>query len=292
MKNRYGLSICCTYVSSPSNVDQTLTLNGTYNDANHMRVLMESYGYSVIFMNDVDLTPNQVLYPTRDNILNQLQIILNRALKGDDVFIYYAGHGVNLLKRVGYDYEESGTDEAIVPTDFVFDSVLGFDNVIVDDMINDHLRLFSRAGVRILMMFDCCHSGTICDLKFTYKYDPLNRKIIFDMIPDKYLDGATETLSVDHNSIKADVITISGCGDSDVSTEAIIRLSSEDDVVEQGVLTGAFRYLFKQNSHDVFYLLIAIHTYISKFNQFPRVSSNRPLHLNPAYRSILNFYSL
>jgi len=248
---------------------------------------MESYGYSVVFMNDIDFTPNQVLYPTRDNILNQLQEILHRALKGDDVFIYYAGHGVNLLRRTGYGYEESGTDEAIVPTDFVFDSVLGFDNVIVDDTINDHLRLFSRAGVRILMMFDCCHSGTICDLKYTYRYDPITRKIVFDVIPDRYLDGIDETLFVDHNPIKADVITISGCGDNDFSTEAIVRFSSENDV-EQGVLTAAFRYLIKQNAHDVFYLLIAICTYISRFNQFPRVSSNRPLHLNPAYRSTLN----
>lgn len=285
-KHRYGLSIGCTYIQRGIS---NITLNGTYNDAINMKHLMEIYGYEVVIMNDVDYTSNNELYPTMQNILKQLQIILSRAKSGDDVFIYYAGHGVQLLKNIlisdvdNYAVKTTGVDEAIVPVNFGFGGDTGFINVIVDATINQFIRDFGRSKVKILLVFDCCHSGTVCNLKYSYSYSgaALNG-IVYDAAPDQSIDKS--------KPIRCDVITISACQDNEVSAEDVIRFNKSENEQEQGVLTGSLRYVLQSNPNivnDVFNILKAIMSYTTKYSQHPKISSNMPLHLDSSYRAIL-----
>lgn len=286
VKRKYAISIGCTY---KQRTDVNAVLNGTYNDANNMKVLLTSFGYEVVFMNDQDYIRSHELYPSMNNIIKQLQNMLIRSQSGDDVCFYYAGHGVQLLKNVMVsgatenDFELDGLDEAIVPADFGFGSDAGFTNVIVDDTLNLLLRSFGKQGVRILMMFDCCHSGTACDLKYTYECTAVNRGITFSEIPDRNIDRSLP--------IQSTVITLSGCGDPEVSTEDVIRFTNTDSGESQGVLTGSFRYLVKSNpgiTMDIFNVLQSLLVYTNKYNQHPKVTSNIPLHNSPPYRAILN----
>src|SRR5271170_5180908 len=115
--NKLALTIGCSYRSS------RFQLNGTINDAKNMSNLLSSIGYSVTFMND-NLPNTSPLFPNMNNMLNQLKTILMAAQPGDDVFIFYAGHGVQLLANSMNTPESDGIveldgeDEAIVPVDF------------------------------------------------------------------------------------------------------------------------------------------------------------------------------
>lgn len=78
----------------------------------------------------------------------------------DDYFIfYYSGHGTNLQDVSGD--EEDGQDEAFC---FVTpDGQINFDSCMSDD---DFAALMTEAldpDVKIIILTDCCHSGTIAD---------------------------------------------------------------------------------------------------------------------------------
>lgn len=285
--HRYGLSIGCTYIQRGIT---NITLHGTYNDASNMNHLMETYGYEIVFMNDVDYISSNELYPTMQNILKQLQIILNKANTNDDVFIYYAGHGVQFLKNIlisdvaNHDIKTSGIDEAIVPVNFGFKRSTGFINVISDNTLNQFIRDFGKSKVKILLIFDCCHCGTVCNLKYSYGYvDANSNGIVYDIATDQHIDKI--------KPIRSDVISVSACIYNELNYEDVIRFAKSENGKEQGVLTGSLRYALRSNPNitsDVFNILKAIVTYTAKYGQCPKISSNIPLHLNISHRSILD----
>ncbi|MEL6590045.1 MAG: caspase family protein [Bacteroidota bacterium] len=73
-----------------------------------------------------------------------------KAQSGDMVLITYSGHGAQTEDTNGDEEEEDGLDE----------NLCLYDGYLVDDRIN---RLFCcfREGVRILLIADCCHGGSI-----------------------------------------------------------------------------------------------------------------------------------
>jgi len=72
---------------------------------------------------------------------------------GDRVFFLYAGHGSRLPDDNGD--EDDGEDEALAP----YDATLAGEHFIRDDEIG---RLIARlSGRSAVLVFDCCHSGTI-----------------------------------------------------------------------------------------------------------------------------------
>jgi hypothetical protein len=69
----------------------------------------------------------------------------------DSLFLFYTGHGASIRDRSGD--EADGYDEVIV-----FDS-----GYIVDDQLADYLKQYTKVK-RVVLMSDCCHSGTIWDI--------------------------------------------------------------------------------------------------------------------------------
>lgn len=89
---------------------------------------------------------------TTDRIKNKLDWLLDGARAGDSLLLHYSGHGTQVPDRIGD--EVDGLDECIVPFDFDFDA---------PGLIDDDLReLFGGlpAGVKLTVIFDCCHCGT------------------------------------------------------------------------------------------------------------------------------------
>lgn len=271
--SRYALTIGCSYRGS------SMQLNGTINDAQNMTKLLKSMNYDVIFMND-NLAKNNQYYPTMNNILIQLKNILQKSKAGDDVVIFFAGHGIQSLLKKNTPEEKDGFDEAIIPVDVSYNQKKKqFNNIIVDDTINKWLRSFSVKGSRVFLLFDCCHSGTMCDLKYTFDFNN-NNILSVDEIPDQLEDKT--------NPIEATVITLSGCQDNQVSLETVIKFDGSN--TKQGLLTSAFIYAIRSKpsiSNDVFALLKNVLSRTRKYNQQPKVSSNLPLHKQPNNRFIL-----
>lgn len=99
--------------------------------------------------------------PTRRSFVQYVRAVASRPEAGDWLVIYYAGHGKNVPDHNGD--EVDGQDEA-----FVLPTRTGDINEtqawLVDDDFAELLDHSVRPGVRILVICDCCHSATICDI--------------------------------------------------------------------------------------------------------------------------------
>jgi hypothetical protein len=92
---------------------------------------------------------------TTDGILSRLQWLLDDPRPGDELVFYYSGHGAR-VPEYGVDFEPDHHVETLVPWDFDWTP----ERWIADDQI---FNLYSQLpyDTRLVMIFDCCHSGGI-----------------------------------------------------------------------------------------------------------------------------------
>merc|ERR1711991_461037 len=84
---------------------------------------------------------------------------------GDSLFFHYSGHGA-YAQDVRPDTDEAdGQDETLVPMDYKSAGQ------IVDDDIFDMMVAPLPKGVRLTVITDCCHSGSVFDLPYSYVLD-------------------------------------------------------------------------------------------------------------------------
>lgn len=169
--------------------------------------------------------------PTRANILAALHWLRDGACAESRLWCSYSGHGAWMHDRSGD--ETDRRDETIVPVDYERAGQIS------DDQLRAELVEPLPAGARLTCVFDCCHSGTVLDLRHNYvdesafvgrghvryqkKYDPAQwrRKLVYTQNPK---DAET----------RADVLMFSGCRDTQTSADAY----------EGGAYTGALTYAF------------------------------------------------
>lgn len=311
--SKVALVIGCSYKDNTQGIP---VLNGTIDDAQNMVNLLLKFGYNVTFMNDNNVKSSS-LYPTRANIQNTFATLLQNTQSGDDVVIFYAGHGTQILSsimKIGdklidtSQYNSDGEDEAIVPVDVAYNAQkqLNKDTLIIDETFRYWLQQYGKKGVRIFLMFDCCHSGTMCDLQYSYSCPdniadigvPCNTISVNDI---KTKLAKEETVGVpDDSKILATVITLSACKDSEVSWEEYVQWGDLAGKESQGLLTSSFIYNVQTGTNatkDIFKLLycIAMQTSNHKpLGQHPKVTSSIPLHdpVNDTNRYILTGASL
>lgn len=268
--NKYGLVISVTYKNNP----KISNLNATSTDGDNMVNYLRDKAYEIVNMNDHRLNSTSRYYPTKNNIYKQIREILRKAKKTDYIFIYYSGHGSQLGYSNANREESDKMDECIIPVDY---NPKKKSSVITDDEISKLLSTFlkNKKTVSVFMMFDCCHSGTICDLKYTYNYNRNNNKFV-------------KNESTPKDSIDAHVLVLSGCKDDSVSWEDIVEYS-ESNASLQGILTGSFLYNTTTNKFleaDVFKLVKAMDPITKKYSQYPSISSNRDISDNSNLRNI------
>jgi len=139
-------------------------LKGCHNDVfNLYTYIQDQYGFQ-----DEDITvladDGDHPAPTKQNILSTYHDIIRKSRPGDSIFLHYSGHGTK-VKDLNGD-EDDGYDEALVPVD----SNRG-GGVIIDDDLYDILVKGLPAGVHVVALMDCCHSGTVLDLPYIFKAD-------------------------------------------------------------------------------------------------------------------------
>lgn len=150
---------------------------------------------------------------TREGIISEIQNASQTLESGDVCFIYYSGHG-GQVDDLSWD-EEDELDE----TWCLYDAQL------IDDEIHYLLTEF-KPGVRIVVLSDSCHSGTI-----TKALPWEDKEVVEKMMPHEYIqktfdknkDLYTEIydelrkLNADDIEIQASVLQISGCQDYETS---------------------------------------------------------------------------
>ncbi|GJN88093.1 hypothetical protein Rhopal_001049-T1 [Rhodotorula paludigena] len=235
-------------------------LNGCHNDARNLsKFLCERYGYreeDIVMLMDTPDARGMSL-PTRDNIIRAMQWLVQGAQPNDSLFFHFSGHGGQ--QRATEGDEEDGNDETIYPLDH---KTAG---IIVDNDMNRILVQPLPRGCRLTAIFDCCHSGSALDLPYMYSTQGKLKEpnMLADVgsgamgIATSYLrrdmggaikglmgmgkrimngDKATEVTKQTRSS-EADVITWSGCKDSQTSADTSFA----------GEATGAMSYAFIQS---------------------------------------------
>lgn len=154
ISQRRALLIGINYLNSVNN-----RLFGCINDVINIRtMLMKQFGYTsydiITLRDDV-----KTRMPTKINILNGLNRIAAISTPTSETVIHYSGHG-GFLRDLNGD-ESDGMDEAIVPFD------VSSSGVITDDEI---FSIISRVRGRVLLFFDSCYSGSVCDLQYSCEY--------------------------------------------------------------------------------------------------------------------------
>jgi hypothetical protein len=119
-------------------------LSGCVNDAHDWKQTLESRGFDVSTLLDAQATKAAMSTAIAD--------LIKDARSGDTLAITYSGHGTWVPDSS--DDETDGRDEALCPHD------IRTAGPLLDDDLHDLLRQ-RQVGVRILLLSDSCHSGTV-----------------------------------------------------------------------------------------------------------------------------------
>jgi hypothetical protein len=184
-------------------------LKGCINDVINMKkyLLSEGYKESEIRM----LTEASAVHPTYDNIVAGLDWLQNEATADSNLFLHYSGHGGSVFDSSND--EDDHRDETICPVD------MDTKGMMKDDVLRKNFVDKLPVGCHLTAIFDCCHSGTILDLRYNWTGNP------------KYA-GAYVIKTNTEKETKAHVMVLSGCLDPQTSA----------DTIENGKAQGALTY--------------------------------------------------
>ncbi|WP_265942873.1 caspase family protein [Dechloromonas sp. A34] len=122
-----------------------MDLQGCVNDAQDWATALAARGYATTSLLDSQATKAAMVAAMSD--------VIGAAVKGDTVVITFSGHGTYQPDTDGD--EADGLDEALCPYDIQLQHA-----ALTDDEIHD-IFLSRKAGVRLLLISDSCHSGTV-----------------------------------------------------------------------------------------------------------------------------------
>lgn len=193
-------------------------LNGCVNDANDWAKELTKRGFAVTKLLDKQATGKAMRAA--------IQTTVGKAKFGDLIVVQYSGHGSFVPDENGD--EPDGTDECLCPYD------IGRNGPITDDELFD---LFSERprGVKILMISDSCHSGTVARFApittpptTTGKHAP-QRKVRF-LPPAAFLSkretaklGVRRALRSSSPPGRYAALLLAGCQDTEYSFDAYFR---------------------------------------------------------------------
>jgi hypothetical protein len=230
IKQNNALLIGINYLDNPK-----YKLNGCIFDVENMNKVLQTYGFTG-FKKLTDVTD---VKPTKTNILNELKNMLLNAYAGDVLFLFYSGHGTNIYDTNGD--EKDGLDESIVSLDM---------QLILDDELKSIIKTYLRKDVTLIGLFDCCHSGTILDLKYVY-LDSDN--------------GENDSINNKVSECNGTVIMLSGCTDKQLSAESFINNGYK------GVMTWAFNKCLNENKNCSWKTLLQTMRKTIRVNGYPQI---------------------
>jgi len=229
-------------------------LEGCINDCETLRNFLVNNRYftssEITLMSD--FTPGP-LYPSKKNIMVQLDSIVKFARKYPSkqvmLFVSYSGHG-NYIKDAAKN--DINNKEILCPIDF---ERSGF---IIDDELRSKFVNQLPSNVRLIMVFDACHSDTMLDLKYSYQADEKNTyTVIGKLFPTT-----------------SNVITISGSGDQ----------QTENKSEYQGSLIASLLANYRDNiSYNE--LISNMRTWLKDngYNQIPQLSSGKLIEIDTRF---------
>jgi hypothetical protein len=231
--------------------DTDISLQGCIEDVINIRnMLIDAYDYelsNIITLRDDDKhTSHQ---PTRDNIINHFKKLANESDTIEELWVHYSGHGSLLFDNKSIN--TNNMENILVPVDY---KTKGF---ILDIEL---LAIVKTIKCKTILLFDSCHSGTMCDLPWAIEYkNPLNYTVT-------HINNVVIS--------NPNIFMFSGSKDSQTSDDSY----SSENQQYVGAFTHAFLHSLRKNRHNVSYKVLYrdICEYLSQngFAQIPIFSSS------------------
>lgn len=127
-------------------------------DARDMTTLATSHGFEATTLLTTDAG--------RDAVLNAIAAAASALESGDIFMLSYSGHG-------GQVFDENGDEKSNGANDLIDETWCLFDGQMLDDELYSAFRKF-KSGVRILLISDSCHSGTVAKVRFYTQFAQLS----------------------------------------------------------------------------------------------------------------------
>jgi metacaspase-1 len=153
-------------------IGQNGQLSGCHNDVLNVKKYIAQYHQfpeqDMIALLDDGRHP----LPTRSNIIGALQQLVQQSVAGDSVYLHYSGHGGLLspenFNAFKFNNSERGKayDETLFPVDH------NHSGQIRDFSLFHHFVQPMAAGVVVTCVMDCCHSGSVLDLPYSFQPTP------------------------------------------------------------------------------------------------------------------------
>ena len=219
--------------------DTNAQLDGCENDVNSMASLLVSkFGYK---RSNVRVLTDKEMSST-STVTEELNRLFSGAKGGDEFYFHYSGHGT---QTTDYDGDETdGLDEALYT----------WNGLVTDDKINSIIKNLP-SGCKLVMVFDCCHSGTIADLRYRYISDNFSKA-----------EGTKKC--------SANIVSISGCKDNQTSADAFIPLKGD----YYGALTSSIVDTLKESDGKEDWISfigdLQKKMRLGRYSQVPQLSSN------------------
>jgi hypothetical protein len=193
-------------------------LNGCIDDVtNMMTIITTYYGYdpnNIVMLTDASSSNVETL-PTKANILQALQDLVNGSSDCEEMWIHYSGHGAVVSSYNG---------SAIVPVDYVTEG-------LITDM--DLYDLIRSIRCKTMILMDSCNSGSMCNLEWNYEY--------------LYGLNFMRTQLNSQQIVNPEIFMISGSKSNQPSAEIYDTESKE----YEGAFTDAVLHVLKSNSYTV-----------------------------------------
>jgi len=222
-------------------------LSGCIEDVKNIQtMLIDAYGYppeNIVVLRDDIPTKN----PTRSNILLALQVIATVSGPNDELWIHYSGHGSQI--RDTNNDEMDKLDETIVPVDYM-----------TAGMINDDelFNIVRTIKCKACLVFDSCHSGSICDLQYSINYNS---------------GSFSRSVTTNKAIANPNIIVLSGCRDTQTSEDSFDSRVNEFG----GAMTISLLTVLRKNRHSAdimkIYNDLCADLVNNKFGQIPVLSS-------------------
>jgi hypothetical protein len=194
-------------------------LQGCIEDIINIRnLLIDAYDYEkeniIMLRDDMDSAD---LAPTYENIMKNLDSITTNSHECEEIWIQYSGHGVQIEQK----------EDLILPVDYYNN------NFIFDTDIHNFIIKIKCTAI---LLFDCCHSGSIGKLPWI---NSMNENKDFIMIKNRNID--------EEGMPNPNIYFLTGCRDNQSSSDVYNR-ELADSV---GVFSNTFNECLRDSRHNI-----------------------------------------